>query len=151
MQKKKQRQGCERGALLAWSQDRNGYLLTVLGWDGAEQCRSLDGCKGAERVISRQGTAALKRMDHSREMVSTCFIILSRLRQVITHESDHEVFNSWTTEEAVCTACLCLAESRSWWLIQLKSHLTSPIGHWPKLAHFPWGIGLSCTTQLLPS
>lgn len=45
----------------------------------------------------------------------------SRLRQVITHESDHEVFSSWTTEETARTAYPCLAGGISWWLIQLKS------------------------------
>lgn len=74
-EKKKQREGCESGVLLAQAKWRVVYLLAVLGWDGAEQCQSLDGCKGAERVISRQGTAVLKRMDHSRAMVYTCFII----------------------------------------------------------------------------
>lgn len=74
-QNKKQREGCEKGALLARAKERDGYLLSVLGWDRAERCQSLDGCKGAEQVISRQGMAVLKRMDHFRAMVYACFII----------------------------------------------------------------------------
>lgn len=139
-QNKKQREGCEKGALLAQAKETIGYLLSVLGWDRAERC------KGAEQVISRQGMAVLKRMDHSRAMVLLASLFKSRLRQAITHEPDHEVFSSWTTEETARTDYLCLAGGISWWLIQLKS-LTAHLSMGP----FSLVRGLPCTNQLPPA
>lgn len=70
----------------------------------------------------------------------------SRLRQAITHEPDHEVFSSWTTEETARTDYLCLAGGISWWLIQLKS-LTAHLSMGP----FSLVNGLLCTNQLPPA
>lgn len=55
------------------------------------------------------------------QQLTIAALFKSSPKQVITHESDHEVFSNWTSRRNTCTAYPWLAGDISWWLIQLKS------------------------------